>query len=60
MLRPQLDIKNAAAGPCSDCGTMVDRRIECVDGVTHSILDLCGSCWYAYRQRQAFWAECCG
>src|SRR5215831_6618551 len=46
---PRLEV--AVGGPCSDCGAMVDRRIPCVDTFTHSNVDLCGSCWHAFRQR---------
>lgn len=47
-------------GTCSDCGTTVQRRIECVDGMTHSTVELCETCWNAYRQRQVFAGGCCG
>jgi hypothetical protein len=49
-----------AGGPCSDCGAMVDRRMECIDGVTHSTVELCAGCWSAYQQRQVFSGGCCG
>src|SRR5574341_2494150 len=47
------------AGPCSDCGATVERRMVCVDHVTHSTVDLCAFCWNAYRQREMFAAGCC-
>src|SRR5262249_13573750 len=55
---PRLEV--AVGGPCSDCGAMVDRRIACVDTFTHSNVNLCGSCWHAFRQRQTFASGCCG
>ncbi|NJN49077.1 MAG: hypothetical protein HC805_03920, partial [Alkalinema sp. RL_2_19] len=30
----------AVGGPCSDCGTFVARRVECLDHVTHSTVAL--------------------
>lgn len=50
----------AVSGPCSDCGAMVERRMECVDNFTHSTVELCATCWSAYRQREMFAAGCCG
>ena len=50
----------AVGGPCSDCGVVVERRIECVDGMTNSIVELCETCWHAYRHRQVFAGGCCG
>ena len=47
-------------GPCADCGILVERRIACVDGFTHSTVDLCYACWVACQQRQAFAGGCCG
>ncbi len=60
MLIPHTDIEMHVAGPCADCGMVVERRIECVDGFTHSIVDLCPACWVACRQRQVFAGGCCG
>ncbi len=57
---PHIDIEKLVAGPCADCGTVVERRIECVDGFTHSIVDLCPACWVACQQRQVFAGSCCG
>lgn len=48
------------AGVCSDCGTLVQRRIACVDGMTHSTVELCERCWSASQQRQVFAGGCCG
>ncbi|HLZ34250.1 MAG TPA: hypothetical protein VKP13_09540 [Nitrospira sp.] len=56
----QPDTEKQVMGTCSDCGTPVWRRIECVDGMTHSTLELCETCWNAYRQRQVFAGGCCG
>ncbi len=56
----QQDIERQAVGTCSDCGMTVRRRIACVDGTTHSTLELCEVCWQAYRQRQVFPGGCCG
>ena len=50
----------AAAGPCSDCGVIVEQRMESVDGLTHSTVELCPACWNAHRQRQVFAGGCCG
>ncbi len=47
-------------GPCSDCGIVVERRMESIDGFTHSPAQLCPTCWNAYRQRQVFAGGCCG
>lgn len=47
-------------GPCTDCGSVVEQRVEYVDGFTHSVADLCPSCWIAYQQRQVFAGGCCG
>jgi hypothetical protein len=55
---PDIDIKRS--GPCADCGIRVKRRIECVDGLTHSTVELCQACWIACQQRQAFAGGCCG
>lgn len=60
MLAQLLDRERLVLGPCSDCGVVVQRRIECVDGITHSRLELCESCWRAFRQRQVFAVGCCG
>ncbi len=56
----QPDIETQAVGTCSDCGATVPRRIECVDRATHSTVELCETCWHAYRQRQVFAGGCCG
>jgi hypothetical protein len=56
----QPDTEKRIIGACSDCGATVQRRIECVDGMTHSTLELCETCWNAYRQRQVFAGGCCG
>ena len=47
-------------GACSDCGAVVQRRISCVDGMTHSTVELCERCWKASQQRQVFAGGCCG
>ena len=47
------------AGACSDCGAVVQRRIACVDGMTHSTVELCERCWSAAQQRQVFAGGCC-
>ncbi len=47
-------------GPCADCGVVVQRRIACVDGITHSRMELCEMCWSVFRQRQVFAGGCCG
>ncbi len=56
----QPDTEKRMTGACSDCGVTVRQRIECVDGMTHSTLELCETCWNAYRQRQVFAGGCCG
>ena len=48
------------AGACSDCGAVVQRRIACVDRMTHSTVELCERCWSASQQRQVFAGGCCG
>jgi hypothetical protein len=48
------------AGACSDCGTMVQRLIAFIDGITHSTVELCERCWNASQQRQTFAGGCCG
>jgi hypothetical protein len=55
---PAIDIQRS--GPCADCGIMVERRIECMDALTHSAVDLCEACWIACQQRQVFASGCCG
>lgn len=47
-------------GPCADCGVPAPRRFACVDGITHSRLQLCEMCWHMFRQRQVFAGGCCG
>jgi hypothetical protein len=60
MSRQALDHKPVAAGACADCGALAPRRIECIDGITHSKLELCEVCWNVFRQRQMFAGGCCG
>ena len=60
MLVQESNAQIVVEGPCSDCGAIVGRRMECVDGVTHSTVELCEGCWNAYRQRQVFAGGCCG
>lgn len=60
MLAQQPDIEMQLAGPCADCGLVVEQRIECVDGFTHSTVNLCQACWRACQQRQMFAGGCCG
>ncbi|MBY0246752.1 MAG: hypothetical protein K2Q17_03705 [Nitrospiraceae bacterium] len=60
MVLQERRVESTAAGPCSDCGTFVERRAESIDGFTHSTVQLCASCWNAYRQRQVFSSGCCG
>jgi hypothetical protein len=59
MLAQQSDVK-IQRGPCADCGIIVEQRIECVDSLTHSTVDLCQACWIACQQRQVFSGGCCG
>ena len=47
-------------GPCSDCGIVVERLMESIDGFTHSTVQLCPACWNAHCQRQVFAGGCCG
>lgn len=56
----QRDTEMIGVGPCADCGLVVDRRLECIDGFTHSTVVLCAACWVACRQRQEFSGGCCG
>jgi len=56
----QAETERWIAGTCSDCGRTVQHRTECVDGMTHSTLELCDTCWSAYRHRQVFTDGCCG
>jgi hypothetical protein len=51
--------QSVMTGPCSDCGVMVEQRIESIDGFTHSTVQLCPACWNAHRQRQVFAGGCC-
>jgi hypothetical protein len=51
---------SVTTGPCSDCGLVVEQRVESIDSLTHSTVQLCASCWNAYRQRQVFSGGCCG
>ena len=60
MLAQLSDIEKPSAGSCAECGLVVERRIECVDGFTHSTVQLCQFCWNACQQRQAFAGGCCG
>jgi hypothetical protein len=48
------------AGACSDCGAVVQRRIACIDVITHSTIELCDPCWSAFQQRQVFTSGCRG
>lgn len=48
------------SGACSDCGAVVQWRIICVDGMTHSTVELCERCRSAFQQRQVFTSGCCG
>ena len=49
-----------ASVPCSDCGIVVEQRMESIDDFTHSAVQLCPTCWNAYRQRSVFAGGCCG
>jgi hypothetical protein len=60
MLVQEANSKTQVAGHCADCGQFVEQRIACVDGITHSTVDLCYACWVACQQRQAFAGGCCG
>jgi hypothetical protein len=60
MLAQRLDTEHPMAGPCADCGLIVPQRIACVDGMTHSRMELCETCWRMFRQRQVFAGGCCG
>jgi hypothetical protein len=53
MLVQEANSKTQVAGHCADCGLLVEQRIACVDGITHSTVDLCYACWVACQQRQA-------
>src|SRR5262245_27129883 len=53
---PHVDVAKGG----TDCGALAHRRIACIDIFTHSTVDLCTSCWQAYRQRQEFANGCCG
>lgn len=52
--------QSVGAGSCSDCGLYVERRVESVDDVTHSTVQLCAVCWNASRHRRVFSGGCCG
>jgi hypothetical protein len=60
MMTIELATEIPVAGPCSDCGVVVSRRVECLDSMTHSRLELCQVCWGAFHQRQVFAGGCCG
>jgi hypothetical protein len=60
MVVQTLDSELVCEGPCADCGVVVQRRIVCVDGMTHSRMELCEICWNVFRQRQVFAGGCCG
>ncbi len=60
MLVQERNTQSVQQGPCSDCGVVVERRMVCIDGVTHSTVALCATCWNAHRQRQVFAGGCCG
>ncbi len=60
MVHQEHHVEPAATGPCSDCGTVADRRVGLLDGFTHSTVQLCLTCWNAHRQRQVFAGGCCG
>ena len=47
-------------GVCSDCGTLVQRRIACIDEITHSLMDRCERCWSVSLQRKIFAGGYCG
>ncbi|MGE0470997.1 MAG: hypothetical protein AB7P19_16575 [Nitrospira sp.] len=51
---------SVTTSPCSDCGMVVEQRMELIDGLTHSTVHLCITCWNAHRQRQVFAGGCCG
>jgi hypothetical protein len=48
------------AGACFDCGALVQRRIACIDEITHSLVDLCERCWSVSQQQKIFAGGCCG
>ena len=60
MLTQERRVDNPVVGACSDCGAVDQRRIICVDGMTHSTVELCERCWSASQQRQVFAGGCCG
>ena len=45
---------------CFGCGTLVQRRIACIDEITHSLVDRCERCWNVSQQRKIFAGGCCG
>ncbi len=60
MVVQERNVDRVVSGSCADCGALVEQRMACVDVATHSTVELCASCWNAYRQRQVFSAGCCG
>ena len=53
MLTQERRTDNPLGVTCADCGALVQRRIACIDGMTHSTVELCERCWSASQQRQA-------
>ena len=60
MLTQERRADNPVVGACSDCAAVVECRIVCVDGVTHSTVELCERCWRVSQQRLTFSGGCCG
>ena len=60
MVAQERNVDRVMSGFCADYGALVDPRMACVDVATRSTVELCATCWNAYRQRQVFSAGCCG
>ena len=60
MLTHDRRVARVVGGACADCGSIVTQRRACVDGMTHSTVELCERCWTASQQRQVFLGGCCG
>lgn len=56
----QPDTDAQAVGRCADCGARSAQRVEYVDALTQTKVELCDLCWHAWRQRQNFSGGCCG
>jgi hypothetical protein len=59
MLMEQAIGQAVEEGTCAECGRVAGQRERCFDQHTLSELELCATCFAAFRQRQAFPPGCC-